>query len=318
LYEDKSGKARKKRPLSQLTAEERQAYDQAVASWVQAAGENARRQPDNYVAWTDLSRAAVYAGMPDLANRTFWHARDLADKEKKAFTMLVYEQGVHLFGPMWCDDPKSLEEVIDLIARKRSDDAFLLAGAISYDPDHETAKSVYQRVADVAREDLKENEGDAAAHTRLGRALGYLDQNDEAAVHFTRAAALKPGDDQFQIEYADVLYKNKDYKAAAEHFRATLRIKPGRLYARTQLAWCMNEMGQLAEAEALAKETLRDYPDDSDAHNVLGAIYVKQDKTGAAIAEYRASLETQPNQPQIKKYVDNLAGPKKQSKWWPW
>lgn len=101
----------------------------------------------------------------------------------------------------------------------------------------------------------------AQSHVDLARALRQHGRNDEAALHFERAAELRPGDAQLQ------------------------------LMARLHRATTLDEQGRADEALAGFQDAVQHHPDAADAWAALGVMQRHLDRAEAAEASFQRALQ---------------------------
>jgi serine/threonine-protein kinase len=152
------------------------------------------------------------------------------------------------------------------------------------------------RFLSVARV-LRPESGRELAHCLASR--GRL---DEAQAVFEDLTRLRPSYGRHWGCLAGLLRRrgNKAANAALEKavtaWHEQLRLDPAFPHAHCNLAYALTQQGKLAEAIAEYREGIRVKPDDSSAHNSLGALLcdVVHDYEGAA-AEFRTAIRLQPD-----------------------
>ncbi|MFH1984411.1 MAG: tetratricopeptide repeat protein [Pseudomonadota bacterium] len=99
----------------------------------------------------------------------------------------------------------------------------------------------------------------------------------------------------------------KDYERSEHHFRRALRIRPGLVGAANNLAYLLAQKGEhLDEALRLALAASERQPEDANVKDTLGWVYYRKGMLDSAIAQFRASLELNPD-PAIVHYHLGLA-----------
>jgi tetratricopeptide (TPR) repeat protein len=84
------------------------------------------------------------------------------------------------------------------------------------------------------------------------------------------------------FNYATLLERGSDFQAAADHYKAALKILPGYLVAHNNLAALLYENGDLEEAQAHYRAALRIRPTDPVANYNLGLLlHAKGDEKAA-------------------------------------
>lgn len=90
----------------------------------------------------------------------------------------------------------------------------------------------------------------------------------------------------------------KTWKDTETLFRHTLQIYPEDIPARVNLAWYLQERGDLAAAERTIRSVLDDDPDHGTALSSLGSILAAQNRFAEAIAAYDLAAKAAPMNPQ--------------------
>jgi tetratricopeptide (TPR) repeat protein len=91
------------------------------------------------------------------------------------------------------------------------------------------------------------------------------------------------------------LMKNKQYAEAKEMFLAAVQEHPGNEMAWGQLAKLYEAMGNADSALYAAKQVLRKNPADMEANQLVGTIFLKQQKVADAIAFYKSMEQYSPS-----------------------
>ena len=92
---------------------------------------------------------------------------------------------------------------------------------------------------------------------------------------------------------------------AIAHYRESLRIKPGHARAHNNLGISLAKQKKLDEAIAHFGEALRIKPDFADAHYNLAVLLLKHGEIGDAIAHYREALRIKPGDAELHNNVAN-------------
>jgi tetratricopeptide (TPR) repeat protein len=90
----------------------------------------------------------------------------------------------------------------------------------------------------------------------------------------------------------------KTWKDTETLFRHTLQFYPEDIPARVNLAWYLQERGDLAAAERTIRSVLDDDPDHGTALSSLGSILAAQEKFTEAITSYDEAAKVAPMNPQ--------------------
>jgi predicted TPR repeat methyltransferase len=124
---------------------------------------------------------------------------------------------------------------------------------------------------------------------RLGAARAALEQ----------AQALWPNSAAVLNELGLVQFATRQYAAAADYFRAAVRLEAGHVDARINLAESLRTLGAASEARAILDEVVRDHPTAGLAHKALGLLALTEARSDDAARHYRAASALLPEDPQI-------------------
>ncbi len=103
------------------------------------------------------------------------------------------------------------------------------------------------------------------------------------------------------LNYIGYIYERlRSYENAAKYFEKALKIAEDNLYALNHLAVAYKQLNRLDEAENLLRKALIvdpdcENPDSENLHNYLGLIHLQRGEVGDAIAELRNSIRIFPN-----------------------
>lgn len=139
---------------------------------------------------------------------------------------------------------------------------------------------------------------EAIIYENLGRALLSLGRNDDGAAALRRRLTLTPGPPALWNALGVALHAVKDYKAAAEAYRAAWRLDPCFDSALGNLCLLMSEtVGPAAAHQSLAM--LR--PADAGALNAAGNLFFAEGDMARAARAYAAAARAAPDliEPQI-------------------
>ncbi len=126
---------------------------------------------------------------------------------------------------------------------------------------------------------LAAHPGRAHTHLDLARALHQLGQDEEAATHFDRAAALRPGDAEFELP------------------------------ARMHLGMRLEAQGRNEDALAHFEAAVGQHPDAADAWAALGMLQWRVHGAATAMASFQRALQIDPTRPEvIEKFALTLQG----------
>jgi serine/threonine-protein kinase len=265
-------------------------------------------RPQDVDSWKRLLAAARSADPDPIRNRL----RDLwSEPDPKARRGELLELARQARGPNWA--PRSLALLILALEQAGERDAVLEVlrrAQLEHPKDYTVNVNLgnYLRAAHPPQLDeairflsvarvLRPESGHELAHLLEDR--GRL---DEAQAIFEELTRLRPSYGRHWGCLAGLLRQrgSKAANAALEKAvavcRAQLRLDPAFPHAHCNLAHALTQQGKLAEAIAEYREGIRVKPDDSSAHNSLGALLcdAAHDYEGAA-AEFRTAIRLQPD-----------------------
>lgn len=113
------------------------------------------------------------------------------------------------------------------------------------------------------------NPRDGEAYYNLGLALKYQDRLEEACDAFYKAAWNQAWKAAGHFELAGIASARRDYSAALDHLGRSIASSEENLKARNLEAAILRRLGRHAEAQSLARETVRMDPLDFWARNEL-------------------------------------------------
>lgn len=142
---------------------------------------------------------------------------------------------------------------------------------------------------------IKQIPGKAAAHYLLGNILRVQQDLTAARAAYETAINLEPHHTDAHTNLARVLRKLGHAGEAHHHLELALKHNPKAVNTRHTKALLLRDQGQLQSAYGFGVETARRYPDNAEAHDILGKL--AQDKAELAKAEshYRTALELDPD-----------------------
>jgi Flp pilus assembly protein TadD len=132
----------------------------------------------------------------------------------------------------------------------------------------------------------------AKSHNNLALALVELGRLDEAAGHFKASLAVDPKAEIYS-DYGFTMARLGQRDEALAAYRKALELDPGCASAHANLAVSYVQAGQLDEAESHYRTALAGRPT-AEAHNGLGYVLARQDRTEEAIAEFHKAIDANP------------------------
>jgi Flp pilus assembly protein TadD len=130
----------------------------------------------------------------------------------------------------------------------------------------------------------------------LGLIHDQLGREDQARLSYERGIALDAGCPEARLNLAAMLVEDGEYREAAEHFRAAIRVAPSAL-AHTGLGFVLSQVGELPEAVAEHRQALKLRPDLAQAHSNLGLALARQGELSQAALAYRRAAAIDPRVP---------------------
>jgi tetratricopeptide (TPR) repeat protein len=149
-----------------------------------------------------------------------------------------------------------------------------------------------QEAVEEYRRALAADPNHAKAHNNLALALVELGALDEAAAHFQASLAIEPKAEIYSDLGFTMAQLGKPAEALADYEKA-LALDPHCASAHLNLAVTSVRAGDLTHAESHYREALRGRPT-AETHNGLGYVLLQQGRDDAAIAEFRAAIDTDP------------------------
>jgi Flp pilus assembly protein TadD len=131
--------------------------------------------------------------------------------------------------------------------------------------------------------------------------VGYWQNSETLARH---SLAVTTGNAAMEKLLGDALFAQGKNEEAGAHYAEAVRLWPGVIELRCDLARAYIRQGRLAEAIESCQAALDINPDEFKAHYLLSNIYVLQGKWSEAVAENKTVLENSPKEPLV---LNNLA-----------
>jgi tetratricopeptide (TPR) repeat protein len=119
---------------------------------------------------------------------------------------------------------------------------------------------------------LRQDAGDATAHTRLASFLYFQGKNAEALEHATQAVKLKPDYDQAHYQLGSLYLAGNRLTEANEEFRTVIRLNPQDYQAYGNLGLISLKQRQWMEARRYLEVAVQLNPDDQIARRNLNLV----------------------------------------------
>jgi len=140
------------------------------------------------------------------------------------------------------------------------------------------------------------------AHERLAFALAKRGKTEEARGHYVRALSATRQPARVHYGLAGVEFSLGHLRRAADHLRASVRIRPEYAEAHFDLGAVLVEMGTLDEGIAHLRESIRLDPGAGDARYNLGVALAMAGRLEAAMDEVEEALALQPQDEQTRAF----------------
>ena len=137
-------------------------------------------------------------------------------------------------------------------------------------------------------------------HRKIAEIYFQLEEYENALDAFVAFLALEPKNIA-ALNYAGYISeKLQDYAAAAQYYERVLNVSVDNLYALNHLGLAYKQLQRFDEAvevlhRALSFDPKCERPESENLHNYLGLIYLERGEMGEAIAELRESIRLFPN-----------------------
>jgi tetratricopeptide (TPR) repeat protein len=135
---------------------------------------------------------------------------------------------------------------------------------------------------------------DPAANGKLGMTLDTYELYTLAEVCYIRAHQLDPKSFDWAYDLGYVLLKEGQYTRAVDALRDALKLRPGYLPARLNLADSLLLSRQVDAAGKIYQEILQQYSDNAEAWYGLGRVQAAQGDTKAAAASLQKACDLVP------------------------
>ncbi|MCK9522587.1 MAG: tetratricopeptide repeat protein [Proteobacteria bacterium] len=184
--------------------------------------------------------------------------------------------------------------------------------AVSLDPENEKAHhnlamvyietKEYDNAASHLQKAIALKDGEAIYHYQLGEVYNQLDNADQAVQQFQKALDLD--DSLFKAHYRmGLAYEKLDEpQKAMQKYTDSLMQNPKFFDAYRELGNIYLTYDFIPQAEQVLQEGLKALLGQDEElsvlHNFLGAVYADKKDHVAAVQEFRAALELQPNFPE--------------------
>ena len=144
------------------------------------------------------------------------------------------------------------------------------------------AEAVFQK----AVKQIPENQG---LYIEFGKFFAYGEHPEKAEAIYQAAIDLGVANEYIYIRLGDLLVRqDRSAEGRAVYEQAISLSAEG--YAQSKLAGVLEDSGQVEDAIALYKQTIQQFPDESNLYYQLGQLLERQNRPDEAIATYRQTL----------------------------
>jgi tetratricopeptide (TPR) repeat protein len=133
------------------------------------------------------------------------------------------------------------------------------------------------------------------AHANLGDELLANGRFSEAAMHYTEALRIRPGQYEIENNLGNALLSHGNTDDALSHYSEAVRLNPGIAEAQVNLGMLLGKQGRIPEALPHLYEALKINPESAEAHNVLAIALAQIGRTDEAIEHYSAAVRIKPD-----------------------
>jgi tetratricopeptide (TPR) repeat protein len=202
-----------------------------------------------------------------------------------------------------------------------------------YDACKEKIKGNMEVAENLFKDCLKIDSSSAPVQYELASLYRFTGLNDEALKYAKKASAKDPKNEWYQLLYIECLHNKRQYSDAAQAYEKLVKYVPGKpdyyialadeyVYAKKpekaakvyeeyektfgkdesvslKRVAVLREQNKLAEAEAVLKELIRDFPGEPRYFTYLAEIYQDKGEPEKAFSIYQESLKNDPNNPYI-------------------
>jgi tetratricopeptide (TPR) repeat protein len=158
----------------------------------------------------------------------------------------------------------------------------------------------YPAAIDYYEKAFQGGAGSAEGRYRLAVSQVREGRGDQAVEHLKAAIAKDPGHGEAQFLYGQLLNERGRHQEAEAALRAAEpNLEAGSDYL-SQIGIALLEQAKLNEAEEVAVEFIRTYPEDARARSLLGEVYLSRKQYEPARAQLIQALRTNPNEPRAQ------------------
>ena len=134
-----------------------------------------------------------------------------------------------------------------------------------------------------------------SAHNNLGNYLKARGRYPEAYAAYQTALELRPDDPGLLNNIGTLLSNQGRHEEALAHYHEALRLNPRHTTVMKNVAMVRMKQGRYAEGLAAVQQVIARYPDDAQAHHLVGYGLFHLDRKADALRHYDRALALDPN-----------------------
>jgi tetratricopeptide (TPR) repeat protein len=145
-----------------------------------------------------------------------------------------------------------------------------------------------------AQELVEGNPSNAKSHLMLGEVLLKLNQVKQAGDQFAAAQTLAPDDPSIHIDFASLYGAQGKFSEEEKELQTALHAAPNNPAFVADYRDFLVSRNEEPKAHALVSEFLAQNPSQSDAHFLMGQIYMTEKNESAALSETQKAIQLNP------------------------
>jgi tetratricopeptide (TPR) repeat protein/SAM-dependent methyltransferase len=165
-------------------------------------------------------------------------------------------------------------------------------------------KSDHRTGADYISRAIARGGKSALSHSNLGACYRSMNQIPDAIAAFREAVRLEPGFVEARYNLAMALEASGSVQDALREYREVLRIKPDFVPALNNLGSLLSSLERCDEAAECFRRAIKHCPNSAEFHYNLGNVLSRSGHCEEAVREYRESIRLNPHIPET---YNNLA-----------
>jgi tetratricopeptide (TPR) repeat protein len=265
--------------LATLTSDRAVVFQSDAGVWLDTVSKN----PQSWIAYSNLGSTALFNGDDDQAEALFRHALQLNPNYETAENDLgnaLRNQG------------------------KFSEAATHYRRALEINPRFDTAHNNYGKLLQVEgqtasaiaeyQQAVEINPENANAHTGLGSALMKMGRYDEAIAQLAAALELDPNSADAYYCLGTLAIDKQDLGAALASLLKSVELNPAKIEARTSLGWVLSRQRDWQDAIPQFTAALQLDPKLADAHTDLAIALAHNGQLDEALLHFQEVVRLKP------------------------